>query len=159
MVNPIVSKIAAIILSFSLSVNQIPSDIINNIDDTDCVAGYSISNEEKEILIRIAEAEATGGTKEQKKNVMTCVMNRVLTGWASTIKGVVFQKGQFTPISDGRYYSVKIEKSTREAYDEWIQEGLTHDCIYFCSYGCKSSFFAKKGEPTFKDGIHRYYRK
>lgn len=112
----------------------------------------------EDILIRIVEAEATGGTLEQKVNVAVCVLNRCFSDeWPDSIEEVVFQKKQFSPVSDGRYYSVEITDSSREAVRKLLKKGLTHDCIFFCSYGCKSTYFAKKGEPDFRDGIHRYY--
>lgn len=120
--------------------------------------------EEKEILCRIAEAEATDGTIQQKKNVMSCVMNRVISkDFPDTIESVVFQKGQFSPISDGRYYKVKIQSSTYEAFEEWLQdcdEGNVHDCLFFCMPTCKSAvsgWFSTK-EVVFQDGMHNFYK-
>lgn len=128
---------------------------------------YNVTDEEYEILCRIAEAEATGGTVEQKANVVSCVFARVESdeSWIpDTIKKVVFQPGQFSPIDDGRYYSVTVTDSTREAVDYVLMNGKTHDYIFFCSYGCKSRMFAgfdrklkEKGEECYRDGIHRYY--
>lgn len=112
----------------------------------------------EDILTRIVEAEATGGTLEQKVNVASCVINRCLSdGWPDTVEKVVFEKSQFSPVWDGRYYSVSITESSIEAVQEILRNGTTHNCIFFCSYGCKSEYFRKKGEPDFKDGIHRYY--
>lgn len=127
------------------------------------ILNYGITEDEFEMLCRITEAEATGGTIEQKRNVASCILNRVNSSdWPNTIEGVIFQNNgkvyQFSPISDGRYYSVVITDETKEAVQLTLEEGILHDCIFFCSYGCKSSWFASKGEPDFKDGIHRYYR-
>lgn len=114
----------------------------------------------EDILIRIVEAEATDGTLEQKVNVASCVINRCLSDeWPDSIENVIFQKNQFSPVNDGRYYSVSITESSREAVKQVYESGTTHDCIFFCSYGCKSKYFEKKGEPDFRDGIHRYYKK
>ena len=120
------------------------------------------TEEEREILYRIVEAEATDGTIQQKKNVASCILARVASNsFPNTIKGVVFEKGQFSPLKDGRYYSVKITDSTKEAVDEILANGREHDYLFFCSYGCKSSYFAKKDEveEPMRDGIHRYYLK
>lgn len=128
------------------------------------VPAYTVTNEEYEILCRIVEAEATGGTVEQKVNVASCVMARVDSGnWASTIKGVVFQvtggAHQFTPISDGRYYSVKITDETRQAVDRVIKYGKTHACEFFCSYASykkENSWHRRKLTYGFEDGEHIY---
>lgn len=126
---------------------------------------YTITTEELNILYRIVEAEATDGTYDQKKNVTSNIFARVESpDWPNTVKGVVFQKSQYSPISDGRYYSVTVTESTKEAVNYIVQNGKEHNYIYFCSYSCKSSWFAKKdaklaekGEECYRDGIHRYY--
>lgn len=93
-----------------------------------------LSDDEYEILCRIVEAEATGGTIENKRNVTSCILTRVNSPeWPNTIKGVVFQERQFTPLYDGRYYTVTVTESTREAVQLTLQEGLLNDCTYFCS--------------------------
>ena len=95
---------------------------------------YSITPTEYDILVRITEAEATGGNHEQKMNVASCVLARVeAQQWPDNIEDVVFQKQQFTPVWDGRYFKVKITESTKEAVDEVLKFGKTHDCLWFCS--------------------------
>lgn len=136
-------------------------------DDTDnLVYGYyTITKEELQILYRIVEAEATDGTIEQKQNVASCIFARVESEeWPNSVKKVVFQKSQFSPISDGRYYSVKITEDTKTAVNYIVENGKQHNYIFFCSYGCKSSYFAAKdrklaakGQKCYRDGIHRYY--
>lgn len=126
---------------------------------------YTITDEEYQILYQIVEAEATDGTIEQKKNVASCIFARYESNeWPNSVKGVVFQKSQFSPLSDGRYYSVTVTDSTKEAVNYIVQNGKEHNYIFFCSYGCKSSWFAKKdqklaaqGKECYRDGIHRYY--
>ena len=126
---------------------------------------YEVTDEEFEILCRIAEAEATDGTIEQKENVVSCVFARMESNeFPNTVKGVVFEKSQFSPISDGRYYSVKVTEDTKAAVNNILKNGKNHNYLFFCSYGCKSSYFAKKderlaakGEECYRDGIHRYY--
>lgn len=125
---------------------------------------YEVSDEEYEVLCRIVEAEATGGTVKQKMNVASCVMARVESDdWEDDIKSVVFSHSgnayQFTPISDGRYYKVKITDSTREAVDKVIQDGKTHDCLFFCSYASyerSGSWHRNNLTYVFRDGEHVY---
>lgn len=118
------------------------------------------SNYQNEILCRIVEAEATGGTIEQKMNVASCILARVSSpDWPNTIEDVVFQKKQFSPISDGRYYTVTITEETREAVRIVRQEGWTHDCVWFCTPTCKSAIsgFHSRLKFAFHDGMHNYY--
>ena len=114
----------------------------------------------RDILARITQAEAGDGTLEQKKNVVSCVINRAMSDdWPETVEKVVFQKGQFSPITDGGYKKAKVSQTSYDAVEAVYSSGVTHDCMFFCSYGCKSKYFAAKGEPDMKDGIHRYYKK
>ena len=132
---------------------------------------YVITDEERAILERIVEAEATGGNIEQKMNVASCILARVESSkWADTIEGVVFEHYgniyQFTPIVDGRYYSVKIVESTRQAVDRVLKYGKTHDCTWFCSDGSYNkkdkngkyiSYHRNHHTWVFFDGEHHYF--
>ena len=129
---------------------------------------YNVTQDEYDILVRIVEAEATGGNHEQKMNVASCVLARVeAPQWPDNIEDVVFQKQQFTPIWDGRYFSVKIQESTKKAVDEVLKFGKTHDCLWFCSdksytkkdgNGRYTSWHRTEfGDSIFFDGEHHYF--
>lgn len=86
----------------------------------------NLSNEEYDILLRIVEAEAGGEDALGKRLVSYTILNRVSSKrFPNTIKDVVFatnSKGgyQYTPISNGRYFSVTPSDSTKRAVDEAI---------------------------------------
>lgn len=135
--------------------------IIEKIEAYDLPDVWQVTDEARDILYRITEAEATGGNVEQKKNVVSCVLSRVRAPqWPDTIKGVVFQSQQFTPIWDGRYYKVTITDSTKEAVDWVLKYGETHDCLWFCSdksYRKENSYHRKNHTHAFWDGEHHYF--
>lgn len=122
---------------------------------------YDITGDEYDILVRIVEAEATGGKLEQKMNVASCVLARMESrAWPNDIRGVVFQRRQFSPIDDGRYYSVKITESSKKAVDEVLKFGKTHDCLWFCSDGSyrkENSYHRLNHTWVFFDGMHHYF--
>ena len=132
---------------------------------------YIVTDKEKEILFRIVEAEATGGTVSQKMNVASCVLARVESpDWGDTIEKVVFDHSngvwQFSPLGDGRYYSVSITDSTKVAVDNVLKYGKTHDCQWFCSDGSYNkkndkgeyvSYHRKYHEWSFFDEMHHYF--
>lgn len=112
------------------------------------------------IAYRIVEAEATGGTTQQKMNVMSCVLARVDSkGFPDSIEGVVFEKGQFTPIIDKRYYSVTVTEDTKKAVNKILINGPEHNCTYFCTSNCESykSGFHSRLKEEFYDGVHHYF--
>ncbi|MBP5596062.1 MAG: cell wall hydrolase [Pseudobutyrivibrio sp.] len=137
------------------------NEIMEKILAYDAPPVWEVTDKARDILYRITEAEATGGNIEQKKNVASCVLARVKAPqWPNTIEGVVFQKQQFTPIWDGRYYTVTITQSTREAVDWVLKNGETHDCLWFCSdasYRKENSYHRKNHTWVFFDGEHHYF--
>lgn len=127
----------------------------------------TLSDDEYSILCRIVEAEVTGSSMallEAKQHVADCIMNRMRDSkFPNSVKGVVFQASQFSPISDGRYWKVKVTDTTREA----VNRALSGD------YGDSTSgalFFKKSNKEswrvggvrrvrTLRDGVgHSYYR-
>ena len=130
------------------------NDIFQKIRDFTPPPIYRITPKEYDILVRIVEAEATGGNVEQKMNVVSCVLARVeAPQWPNDIYSVVFQKQQFTPVWDGRYYTVTITQSSKEAVDKVLQDGKTHDCLWFCS----DDSYNKKNEKGEYCSYHRLH--
>lgn len=73
-------------------------------------------NEDDYLLAKIAMAEAESEDTKGKALVMLVVMNRVLDDeFPDTIKEVIFQKGQFSPIRNGRYNRVEPNRDCYEA--------------------------------------------
>lgn len=84
---------------------------------------FGISKREYEILTRIVEAETTGSDIKGKQIVANVILNRVANkNFPDSIEGVVFQKNgtvyQFSPICDGRYESVVVTETTKEAVNQ-----------------------------------------
>lgn len=67
-------------------------------------------------LSRIIHAEARGENQEGQIAVGNVVLNRVDSDeFPDTIKGVIFQKGQFSPVSNGSIYNEPSSDSIRSA--------------------------------------------
>ena len=119
---------------------------------------------EYDMLCRIVEAEATGKDIEAKLVVANVVLNRVGSSqFPNTIEGVIFQhRGgvyQFSPISDGRYYSVTVTDGTREAVNRAMAgEDNSQGALYFVSpvYG-NTSWFDRNLKFLFYYGGHNFY--
>lgn len=94
----------------------------------------SVSGSELTALYRIVEAEATGETIECKKNVTSVILNRAKNkDFPDSIIDVVFQKDQFSPISDRRYWSVEVTEDTIQAVNNVLTYGTTTEALYFCN--------------------------
>ncbi len=137
-------------------------------EDTDRVINYhgtlfAVSQEEYEVLLRIVEAEAPEEDIEGRMLVANVILNRVFAEqFPNTITEVVFQKDQFSPISDGTYYVRTVSEETREAVERVISgEDLSQGALYFVarSMAAKSGlrFFDQKLQFLFKHGVHEFY--
>ena len=100
---------------------------------------YQLEQADLEVLLRIVEAEA-GGEDENGKMLVACVvLNRVADeAFPDSVQEVVFQKShgvtQFTPISDGRFYQVKVSEDTKEAVRRVLSgEDISQGALYFVS--------------------------
>ena len=117
--------------------------------------GFEITEDELEILYRICEAEAGGSSEAEIGHVASVILNRVkCSKWPNTIREVVFQKSQFSPISDGRFYTVTISDKTRRAVDSVLAGGdTTGGAFYFRTEASARA----AGMPTSKNETHATY--
>ena len=126
---------------------------------------YILFEYELIMLYRIVEAEATGGESDAKINVAHVIFNRVNSDqFPDTIERVIFQKNQFSPISDGRYGTVKITESTISAVNAALNGIDTTNGSTFFMYRADSgknnvTWFDNNLEFVMKDSIgHEYFR-
>lgn len=112
------------------------------------------------MLAKIAMAEAESEDAEGKALVMLVVLNRVWDDeFPDTIKGVIFQEGQFSPISNGRYDEVEPDEDCYRALEliqveKWDEsQGAT----YFESKS-DSTWHSENLTFLFKHGKHYFYK-
>lgn len=86
-----------------------------------------LSENEEEILLKIAKVEANGQGVAGKAHVMRVVLNRKdhLTKYPDTIEGVVYQSGQFTPVASGSFNAAVPDKECYEALRA-VEAGWDH---------------------------------
>ena len=142
-----------------LALKSSPTDHIVNYHGTK----YAISDEEYQVLLRIVESEAPCEDIEGRMLVANVVLNRVhAKQFPDTISEVVFQKGQFAPVSDGMYYKRTVTEKTVEAVERVLAgEDNSQGALYFVARGLASKeglrFFDEKLEKLFKHGVHTFY--
>lgn len=104
------------------------------------------SREDRFMIYRIVEAEATGQGYKCKRNVAAVIFNRLKSdNFPNTVYGVVFQKKQFAPTMDGRYWSVTITDETKEAVINCYNEGYTaNGAEYFANIADVKNLRTKK---------------
>jgi len=128
------------------------------------VAAFSVGVESQKILERIVEAEAGDQDMKGRMLVANVIMNRTKSGkFPTTVKGVVFSPGQFSPVSNGRYYQVTVSKETKEAVKRVLQgEDYSKGALYFmCREASTPSnvmWFDSDLTRLFKYGDHEFFR-
>lgn len=97
-----------------------------------------LSAKDRAVLLRIVEAEATDADVKGRMLVANVVLNRVncKTEFPDNVTDVVFDTTggvyQFSPIEDGRYWSVSISDKTREAVHRVLcGEDESQGALYF----------------------------
>ncbi len=88
--------------------------------NTDTIISYTIAD--LEMLAKIIYAEAVGEPYEGKVAVGAVIMNRILSPhWPSTIRDVIYQPRQFSPITNGQYNRANPTDSYYKAAEEALR--------------------------------------
>lgn len=138
--------------------------------------GYSASQivkdnhmpvEDYDALLRIVEAEATGGDMKSKILVANVVLNRVNNShFPDSIYDVVWERvngdPQFSPTADGRIDSVTISDETIEAVDRALNgEDYSEGALYFIARSSADqinvNWFDTKLQKLFVYGGHEFF--
>ena len=130
--------------------------------------GRVISTESERILQRIVEAEAGGEDLEGRTLVANVILNRVLgKQFPSTIKEVVFahsgSRYQFSPVSNGSYYSVHVSSGTKKAVRRALQgQDTSQGALYFMERALadsgNASWFDRCLTKVKRHGCHEFYK-
>ena len=124
---------------------------------------FAITEDDYQVLIRIVEAEAGGEDIKGRMLVANVVLNRLEIGFGGrTISDVVFSKGQFSPIEDGRFFKVTPSETTIEAVERVLDgEDYSEGALYFMCRELASKrgrrWFDKNLQFLFKHGCHEFY--
>lgn len=121
--------------------------------------GYSnLTDEDKNLLMKIASAEAGSESTKGKAVIMQVVLNRTESEiFPNTIKEVIFQSGQFSTINDGNYSRAKPDEDCEIALQEVLNGNhKDFEALFFDS--CKNSWASRNREFLCKIGNHKFYK-
>lgn len=129
---------------------------------------YDLNDSELEVLLRIVEAEAGCEDEDGKLLVANVVLNRVNSEqFPETVTEVVFQqeKGvtQFSPVSNGSYYKVRISEETVNAVGRALMgEDISEGALYFAARKYadseKMKWFDNNLTFLFQHGGHEFFK-
>lgn len=120
-----------------------------------------LSDDEVGMLCRIVQAEAGDQPYEGRCLVANVILNRVMSSkFPDTIEGVIFSPGQFSPVSNGSYYSVKIDSTTKKAVKAVLNgRDESEGALYFLMKSASSvTWFDRALTWLFKVGDHDFYK-
>ena len=100
-------------------------------------ARLNISDEDKQNLYNVTSAQRGDGTQVQQEYVTSVILNRVLSShYPNTIMEVISAPSQFSPYSDGSFYTQTISQTTKDAVENVLANGdTTGGCTYFMTPG------------------------
>ena len=107
-------------------------------------AVINLSDSERDLLAKILALEAGDQPDCGQRAVVEVVFNRVLTGWASTVEGVLLQKGQFSTV---KYLDHPYQTPDEKEYaniDYVLSHGSTilpTDYVFFATYKANGKDF------------------
>ena len=99
-------------------------------------------------------AEAEGESEEGKRLVIDTVLNRVDSEhFPDTISEVIYQKGQFTSMHNGRVDRVDITEEVVRLVEEEVNNRTNYEVVFF-----HADHYSKYGVPMFSVGNHYFSR-
>lgn len=120
---------------------------INKMTENVPVNNYAVinlSDSERDLLAKILALEAGDQPDVGQRAVVEVVFNRVLTGWASTVEGVIYDKGQFATV---KYLNHPYQTPDEKEYAniDWVLEHgstiLPPDYVFFATYKANGKDF------------------
>ena len=142
-----------------------PEEEISSLSIEDTSSPFT--EEEIIMLERIVEAEATGEDMKGKILIVNVVMNRMNNdAFPDTVEEVIFQKSkgkyQFSPISDKRFWTVKVTEQSKEAVQRAIDgEDYSEGALYFMARKRANKnnarWFDKNLKRLFSHGGHEFF--
>lgn len=120
---------------------------------------YMFSDKDAYLLMKIAMAEAEDEDTKGKALVMRVVLNRVKSrDFPDSIKKVIYQDRQFSPIANGRFDRVEPNKDCQKALDMIAKNGWdeSRGALYFESKSA-STWHEDNLQFLFRHGNHYFY--
>lgn len=122
------------------------------------------SREDYQTLLRIVEAEAGICDSKGKILVANVVINRVQSGeFPDTIRDVVYQPSQFSPVSNGTINTCKVTAQTVECVERALSgEDYSQGALYFMNRDASRSgavqWFDGRLTYLFSYGGHEFFK-
>lgn len=131
---------------------------------TRTTAAIQYTTQDYEVLTRIVQAESGGCDMKGRILIANVIFNRVRSDeFPDTITEVVYQKSQFSPVSDGSMKKCKVTPETIEAVDRALTgEDYSQGALYFMNRKLSSSrnvsWFDRNLTYLFQYDRHEFFK-
>ncbi|MDQ0976654.1 N-acetylmuramoyl-L-alanine amidase [Neobacillus niacini] len=145
--NPQISDLNKIYVGQNVNTNKDNSQGSENVSN---VSAY-----EKDLLARLVRAEAESEPYAGKVAVAYVVLNRVdHSQFPDTIKGVIYQSGQFTPVSNGEINQKADADSIRAVNEAVTADRSNSESLFFYNPTTATSRWLDSKQTTVTIGNH-----
>lgn len=138
------------------------TEILSRDERAQATRTYTVSKEDVLLLQKIVMAEAEGEPYEGKVAVANVVLNRLRSAnFPNSIKGVIYQKYQFSPVANGRLDRVRPNQESIKAVSAALSgvKEVSDDTYYFLSLKLAQDLSIHHSRTFFKKiGNHSFYR-
>ncbi|GAA0136694.1 hypothetical protein YSY43_35350 [Paenibacillus sp. YSY-4.3] len=138
------------------------TELLSQADKDQATWHYVLTDEELYLLHKIVMAEAEGEPYEGKVAVANVVLNRLRSAnYPDTIKKVIYQKSQFSPVQNGRMDRVTPNEDSIRAVTEALhgRKEVSDDTYYFLSLSLATDFTVAHTKSKSKEiGNHTFYK-
>ncbi len=122
------------------------------------------SEQDYNVLLRIVQAEAGNCDSRGRILVANVILNRVQSPeFPNTVTGVVYERSQFSPVSDGSINRCRVTKETIDAVDRALAgEDYSQGALYFMNRRSASGhnvrWFDTHLDYLFRHENHEFFR-
>lgn len=144
---------------YGVSVNELKY-VNNRVGDTIYVGERltippSISEADKRLMAQLVTAEAKGEPYAGQVAVATVILNRVDSDlFPNTIRGVIYENRQFTPVSTGTINQAPTESAIRAVNEAIAFRGQGSGSLFFYNPAIATNFWNATREHTITIGNH-----
>lgn len=112
-----------------------------------------MSQEDIDLIALVTMAEAEGESELGKRLVIDTILNRVdhEKKWPNTVKGVIYEKGQFSSMWNGRVDRCYVRDDIVQLVREELVSRTNSKCVYF-----RMGDYHGFGTPLVKEGNHYF---
>lgn len=131
-----------------ISINGVSPNQVVSANEPD----FLLSEEEIDLIATLTMAEAEGESELGQRLVIDTVLNRMDSLYfPETVKGVIYQTGQFTCIRNGRFKRCYVKQEIKDLVIQELDSRTNSDVAFFTA-----NHYRNYGSPLFTEGHHYF---